>query len=159
VDPAVKKKVLRAFPYGMYVVTVAEGEEVNAFTANWLTQASFEPPMVVFAMENDSRSLGMIERARAFAVNVLPEDARDFAGAMGRSSAQNPHKLAEVAYGRSPALGSPVLPECLGWVECALVSSTPAGDHTLLLGEVVEAGLGRDAKPLTMGAAGFRYSG
>lgn len=158
-DPAIKKKVLRSFTYGLYIVTVADGASVNGFTANWLTQASFEPPMVVFAMENDSRSIAMIERAGAFAINVAPEGGRDLAARMGRSSKQNPDKLADVPYERGPATGSPVLPGCSGWVECRLVSSTPAGDHTLLLGEVVEAGEGLEARSLTMGEAGFRYSG
>ena len=158
-DPAIKKKVLRNFSYGLYVITVADGEEVNGFTANWVTQASFDPPMVVLAMENDARSLGMIQRSGAFAVNVLPEGSREFAGRMGRSSRQNPNKLADVRYDRGPATGSPVLPESAGWIECRLVNATPAGDHTLLLGEVVEAGEGQEAQPLTLREAGFRYSG
>lgn len=158
-DPAVKKKVLRKFTYGLYVITVRNSEEVNGFTANWITQASFEPPMLVFSMENDSRSIEMIQSSGAFAVNVLPEDAREFAGQMGRSSKQNPEKLADVPCDRGPATGSPILTNAVGWVECRLVSATPSGDHTLLLGEVVEAGDGRDASPLTLAAAGFRYSG
>lgn len=158
-DPAIKKKVLRSFSYGLYILTVADGSDVNGFTANWLTQVSFEPPMLAFAMENDARSLGMIKSAGAFAVNIVPEGARDFAGRMGRSSRQNPAKLADVRYERGPATGSPVLPECVGWLECRLVDSMPAGDHTLLLGEVVEAGEGTPARPLTLAEAGFRYSG
>ena len=158
-DPAVKKRVLRSFTYGLYIVTVADGDSVNAFTANWLTQASFDPPMLVFAMENDARSLGMIQSAGTFAVNVVPEGGRELAARMGRSSTKDPNKLASVQYERGPVTGSPVHHECIGWVECRLLSSTPAGDHTLLLGEVVGAGEGREARPLTLAEAGFRYSG
>ncbi len=158
-DPAIKKQVLRSFTYGLYIVTVADGEDVNAFTANWLTQCSFEPPMLALAIENDARSLGMIRRARAFAVNVVPEDGRELAGRMGRSSQRDPHKLAEATYDRGPATGSPLLVESVGWVECRLVSSTPSGDHTLVVGEVIKAGVGRDIRPLTLAEAGFRYSG
>ena len=38
-DPSIKKQVLRSFTYGPYIVSVADGEEVNAFMANWLTLA------------------------------------------------------------------------------------------------------------------------
>ncbi len=158
-DPAIKKKVLRSFTYGLYIVTVRDGDEVNALTANWLTQTSFEPPMLAFALENDARSLPMILRAGAFAVNVVPEDGRALAGAMGRSSQKNPQKLADVAYEPGPTTGSPILPDCVGWVECRLSGMLESGDHTLLLGEVVEAGEGREARPLTLAEAGFRYSG
>src|SRR5207247_2291581 len=46
-DEAAKKSILRHFPYGLYAVTVAHDGEDHGMTANWLTQAAFEPPMVV----------------------------------------------------------------------------------------------------------------
>ncbi len=51
-DEAAKKAILRHFPYGLYVVTVAHDGDQHGMTANWLTQASFEPPMIVVAIEN-----------------------------------------------------------------------------------------------------------
>jgi len=158
-DQAVKKQVLRSFTYGLYLITVKDGEEANCFTANWVSQASFEPPMVVFSMENDSRSIGMIRRSGAFVVHVIPEGYRDFAGRMGRSSKQNPNKISEVEWEPGEVTGSPILKELAGWVECRLVGTLPAGDHTLMLGEVVNAGIGRDLRPLTLSEAGFKYSG
>ncbi|GER85945.1 hypothetical protein KDW_01070 [Dictyobacter vulcani] len=53
-DPAVKKQALRTFTYGLYVVMSKEDEVVNAFTANWLTQVSFEPALVAVSIENDA---------------------------------------------------------------------------------------------------------
>jgi flavin reductase (DIM6/NTAB) family NADH-FMN oxidoreductase RutF len=53
-----------------------------------------------------------------------------------------------------------VLVEALGWVECRAIASLPAGDHTIVLGEVVEAGVeSADAQPLTLQEAGFKYAG
>ena len=54
-DPNTKKLALRQFTYGLYAVTCIEGNEVNAFTANWLTQISFEPPLVAVSIENNSK--------------------------------------------------------------------------------------------------------
>ena len=48
---------------------------------------------------------------------------------------------------------------CLGWLECRLVATMPAGDHTLVLGEVVEAGVEREGLPLTLAETGMKYSG
>lgn len=158
-NPAIKKKVLRRFTYGLYIVTVTDGEDVNGFTANWLSQSSFEPPMLTLALENDARSLPMILNSRTFAVNVVPQDGRELAGKMGRSSRQNPSKLADVEYSWGTATGSPILAAAAGWVECRLVGTLPSGDHMLLLGEIVEAGEGREIPPLTHSEAGFRYSG
>ena len=46
-DANVKKSVLRMIPYGMYVLT-AKGKDdaVAAATVNWVTQASFQPPLI-----------------------------------------------------------------------------------------------------------------
>ena len=53
-DPAIKKKTLRLFTYGLYVVTARTDDDTGAFTANWLGQTSFEPPMIAIAMEQDA---------------------------------------------------------------------------------------------------------
>lgn len=156
-DEAAKKSVLRSFTYGLYAVTAKDGDEVNAFTANWLTQVSFEPPMVALAVENDARSLGMIRRSGRFGVCVLAREQRELAGHLGRSSQRNPAKLADVAY--HLVEDTPVLDAALGFVICRVAASQSAGDHTLLVGRVVEAGLLREGENLTLREAGFRYAG
>lgn len=158
-DAAATKAILEQFPYGLYVVTVAHDGDEHAMTANWITQASFEPPMLVVAIENTSRTIGLIRDARHFAVSLLTTEQRDLAGKLGRSSEQAPQKLKGVKTKPAPAAHTPVLAEAVGWVECRAVASLPAGDHTLVLGEILEAGVeNADATPLTLKEAGFKYS-
>ena len=159
-DDTAKQTVLGSFPYGVYALTLAHGGEDHAMTANWLTQASFEPPMVAVAVENTSRTIGLIRDARHFVVNVFLEGQRELAGKLGRSSTDAPQKLKGVKTKPAPAWGGPILADALGWLECRLVATLPAGDHTLVLGEVVEAGVEHgDSKPLTLQQAGFKYAG
>lgn len=154
-----KQTVLRHFPYGLYVVTVAHGGEEHGMTANWITQAAFEPPMVVVAIENTSRTIGMVRNSHHFAVNLLLTGQRDLAGKLGRNSDQAPQKLKGLKTKPAPVSGVPVLADSLGWVECRVVATLPAGDHTLVLGEVVGAGVEHEGAPLTLAEAGFKYSG
>ncbi|HTI06312.1 MAG TPA: flavin reductase family protein [Gemmatimonadales bacterium] len=160
-DEAAKKTVLRHFPYGLYVVTVttAGGGDEHAMTANWLTQAAFEPPMLVVAVENASKTIGMIRNAHHFAINLLLSSQRDLAGKLGRSAEQAPQKLKGIKTKPAPLSGAPILVDALGWVECRVVATLPAGDHTLVLGEIVNAGVEHDGEPLTLKDAGFKYSG
>ena len=158
-DEAAKKAILRHFPYGLYVVTVASAGEDHGMTANWVMQAAFDPPMVVVALENTSKTLGMIRDAHHFAVNLLLANQRELAGKLGRSSEQAPQKLKGIKTRPAPVSGAPVLADCLGWVECRVVATLPSGDHTLALGEVVAAGVEHDGEPLTIREAGFKYSG
>ncbi|MGH7530201.1 MAG: flavin reductase family protein [Gemmatimonadales bacterium] len=158
-DEAAKKTVLRHFPYGLYALTVAHDGEQHGMTANWLTQSAFEPPMVVVAVENGSKTIGMIRDAHHFAVNVLRSGQRDLAGKLGRASEQAPNKLKGIKTKPAPVSGAPILADCLGWVECRAVATLPAGDHTLVLGEIVAAGLENEGEALTLQEAGFKYSG
>ena len=158
-DEAAKKTILRHFPYGLYVVTVATAGEDHGMTANWVMQAAFDPPMVVVALENTSKTLGMIRDAHHFAVNLLLANQRELAGKLGRSSEQAPQKLKGIKTRPAPVSGAPVLADGLGWVECRVVATLPSGDHTLALGEVVAAGVEHDGEPLTIREAGFKYSG
>ena len=56
-DNALKKTVLRMFTYGLYAATAKHGSDVSIMTVNWLTQCSFEPPLLVLAVEGGSAAL------------------------------------------------------------------------------------------------------
>lgn len=157
-DPATKKKVLRTFTYGLYAVSCASDGEVNVFTANWLTQASFEPPLIAVSVENTSKSLPMILRSRVFTVNVLRSGSRELAGKLGKSAIQHPEKLSEVEYDLGEN-GCPILRDALGWVACEVRHTAPAGDSTLIVAEVVDVGMLGEGQALTMAEAGFRHAG
>ena len=160
VNEADRRTVLRLFPYGLYAVTVRSGDQDHGITAAWVMQASFAPPMVVASVESESRALPMIRDAKAFAVNVLAAEQRELAARLGGASgAAAPAKLAGTPAKAGPVTGAPVLTQALGWLECRLVATMPAGDHTLVLGEVVEAGAEREGTVLTLAETGMKYSG
>lgn len=157
-DEALKKEALRLFTYGLYAVTTGDTTEWNAFTANWVSQVSFDPPLVVVSVENASVSLPLIRRTGHFAVNVFNADQRDLAGTLGKSFARHPEKLSGLRTGTSTT-GCPVLLDTVAWVECQVESEMAAGDSTLVLGRVVGADVLRRTEPLTMLAAGFKHAG
>src|SRR6266849_9988755 len=157
-DPSVKKQVLRTFTYGLYAVSCANEDEINIFTANWLTQASFEPPLLAVSIENVTKSLPMILRSRVFTVNVLRSGGRELAGKLGKSALQHPDKLVGIDY-EVGANGCPILRDALAWVACEVRHTAPAGDSTLIIAEVVDTGMLAEGQALTMAEAGFRHAG
>ena len=76
-DAAAKTILLRKIPHGLFICGVAEGETVNGFTASWVTQGSFKPPLVVMGVRADSTSHGMIQRSRRFSLNVMAAHQKD----------------------------------------------------------------------------------
>lgn len=157
-DSAHRHACLRLLTYGLYAVTVRHGSEHNGFTANWLTQVSFEPPLLAVAVENASRSIGMIRETGIFTVNVLPSGGREIAGILGRRSSNVPDKLRRVEWDEGPN-GCAVLRAALGYLECAVEATLPAGDSTLFLAGITGARLLREGAPLTMAETGFKHSG
>lgn len=157
-DPATKKAVLRLFTYGLYAVGVASGDQRNMFTANWLTQVSFDPPLVVLSVENDSHSIELLRQNRVFAVSVLSTEQREQAGLLGKRWKLRPHKIDDVSY-RVGVTGCPLLNGSVGAVECRVTGDVVTGDSTVFVGEVIHAELGEEGAPLTMQAAGFRHAG
>lgn len=157
-DEAAKKSALRLFTYGLYAVTCAHEGVTNAFTANWVTQVSFDPPIVALSVENDGASLPMILGSGLFAVDVYAAEDRDLSAALGKPRAKAPDKLEGIPH-TVGANGLPILDAALGYVECRVTGHLVTGDSTLVVGEVIAAGMQREGEPLTMRAAGFRHSG
>lgn len=163
-DSDAKKTVLRQFTYGLYAVTARWGEERGVFTANWLSQTSFEPPLVMVSVENDSSTLPIIRESGRFTVCPLAAGQKELAGALGRPKKRAGDKFEAVNLETiETAAGDLALAVSLGYVVCEVRWEMPAGDSVVILGEVVDArvlglGLG-ESSPLTMREAGFRHAG
>lgn len=158
-DPKAKRQALRAVTYGMYVVGCVQGERVHAVTINWLTQCSFEPPLVVWACQKGAISYRMIKASRVFSVNVPERGDTEFLQLFFKAQPQEPGRLGGLEY--APGVtGAPIFRRALVWWECELVDVwEQVGDHALFIGRVVNAGVNRAGEPLAMAETGWRYAG
>ena len=139
-DANVKKTVLRMIPYGLYVLT-AKGKDdaVAAATVNWVTQASFTPPLVVVGVKADSHPHPIIKESKAFALNVLGKDQGAMAFTFFKPATREGQKISGEPF-RLGTTGAPILERAPAFVECRLIDSVERGDHSIFVGEVVEAG-------------------
>ncbi len=156
-NPSVKRKALQQMAYGLYVLG-APGEDgaCMAILANWIVQASFTPPLLAVAIEHGSTMHAAITRHRRFSVNVLPADGEDIARDFLRSPVSRSGDFNGRKYTRSEA-GNPVLTESLSCLECEVRQLMESGDHTLFLGEVVQAEVHDDGVGLAMRDTGLNY--
>ncbi len=156
-DPQAKKVALRAISYGLYVLTAADGTELGAAGVNWLTQASFEPPLVVVGVKADNDTHAIIERTQTFAVNVLGEDQLDIGKAFFRTTKVEGDTLNGYRFEKGPETGSPLLVDLPYWFEGRVTDTVKRGDHTVY---VVSAGV-RDETitPLLLRSTGMNYGG
>ena len=157
-DEAAKKTALRLIPYGLFVVGTKDGDKVTAFAANWLTQASFAPPLVVMGAKAGTSSTEMVEKSGLFCVNVIETGGTALASKFFAHVEPEGNKLGDVEFSLSPN-GCPVLKDALAYFECQLREKVVLGDHTIFVGEVVEAGVQREGAPMTLAETGFNYGG
>lgn len=159
-DPKDKKVALRAINYGLYVLTAIDGHEVGAAGVNWLTQTSFEPPLIAASVKKDSGTHALIERTGKFAVNVLGDDQLEIGKAFFRSTTVEGDRVNGYRFENGPATGAPLLVDLPFWFEARVTDSIKRGDHTVFIAEVIEAGVRNEAAtPLLLRSTGMNYGG
>ncbi|MCC7105010.1 MAG: flavin reductase family protein [Chloroflexi bacterium] len=140
-DPNARKTALRMIPYGLYILTAQRSDgEVTAATVNWVTQASFEPPLVAVGVKTDSHGYGIIKETGAFALNVLGKGQQGLAFAFFKPAERQGDTISGEPF-HAGATGAPILENTPAFVECRLVESIERGDHAVFVGEVVDAGV------------------
>ena len=71
-DADTKKMALRMIPYGIYVLTAKDSDGgIAAATVNWVTQTSFDPPLVAIGVKADSGAYETLKKSGSFALNFL----------------------------------------------------------------------------------------
>ena len=136
VSQEVFRKVMGLFATGVTVVTFRRPSgRLWGFTVNAFTSVSLSPLQVLFCVDHASESFAIVQESDYFAVNLLSEDqeeiSRHFASKME-------DRLEGIAY-RESAHGLPLLEGCLGSLQCRTVARHAYGDHTIVIGEVLQA--------------------
>lgn len=158
-DEQAKKTMLRKIPHGLYICGVRDGEEMNGFTASWLMQASFQPPLVVNCVKKDSISHAMIKNSGVFAISFLDSEQKDLAAQFFKPKTRVGNKFEDVEFYEGAETGCPIITDSLGYVECKVLEAVEKGDHTVYVAEVIGAGIHREGEPLLLESTGWQYGG
>lgn len=152
-------KVLTKLEYGVYVVTIGNGDNNNAFTASWLTQVASSPPMIVLSIHNKHQSGRLLSEQDCLAVNLLSKNSESVARTYYGPAEAGYRKLDGVNTTPAPETGCPLIPGAVGYLDCRVQKRIPAGNHTVFMAEVVAAKLKTDCDILTGNFSRLRYAG
>lgn len=149
--------VLAKIPYGVSVVTMGRGgvKVENGLTVSWMSQVSFDPPMLMVAVDKLHYSLDLLRSTKNFCVNLLGEDQAALAGRFAKQATTGEDKLADVVQ-RVAESGAAILTEAVAYFDCEVTSMVETGDHMLVVGRVESAAVLKDRTPMTS-ASGLRY--
>jgi flavin reductase (DIM6/NTAB) family NADH-FMN oxidoreductase RutF len=147
-----------SFATGVTVVTTYGEEHGYGMTANAFSSVSLDPPLVLVCVMANSEGSRHIERNGCFAVNILHAEqeplSRYFAS---RDRPRGRDAFREVAH-RPGESGSPILEGAVGYLDCRLHAVHDAGDHQILIGEVLELGFDPEGKPLLFHGGKYRVA-
>jgi flavin reductase (DIM6/NTAB) family NADH-FMN oxidoreductase RutF len=139
--PAVATDEFRAamgrFATGVSVLTTFSGGHDHAMTANALTSVSMEPMLVLVCVEVDARFHDAIIESRVWGISVLASGQRPVADWLSTQGRPLHGQLDRIEHRRGPATGVALLEGALATVECRTTNVYPAGDHSIVVGEVV----------------------
>lgn len=143
-DAAEFRKVLGQFATGVTIITARDDDEPAGVAANSFTSVSMDPPLVLFCVAQSSSTWPRIERARKFAVNILGEHQEEVCRLFATKGAD---RFAQVAWHVGVG-GSPVLDDCIAYLDCEFWAEYDGGDHIIVVGRVLDLGVNHDAGPL-----------
>lgn len=156
------KDVLNLIPYGFYCVTSKADEDVNIMVANWFSQVSFEPRHVVLGLQKTSYTHGLVKVGKVYALNLFLKGDAELIKAFTKSRAKNPQKVENASYTLSPTIGCPIVAGAAAYLECQVVEMVDGGGHSVVIGEVVGAGVLKEGSVvdiLTLPDLGWSYAG
>jgi flavin reductase (DIM6/NTAB) family NADH-FMN oxidoreductase RutF len=125
--------------------------------ASWVMQAGFSPPSVSVAVAPTRDLLDAIDRGIPFVVNVLGDSQRVLLSRFGKPSNPGEDPFAGLDTLRTPG-GTVALAAAAGWIECRGTSRAAAGDHVVVVAEIVGGDSGSAGAPLVhVRKNGLRY--
>ncbi len=157
----VRSDALHYLSNGVYVLTSCFGEVLHAASVTWVSQVSIEPPLVMVALQRNSRLVQAVRKAHRFAVNILEASQHGVAETFFQyvTETLGSDTLAGYGYRGDPA-HCPLLVDSLAWLECRVATEVASpGDHNLIVGEVTAAGVRRTGTPMVLWNTPWSYGG
>jgi len=140
------------FATGVTVVGVLDREGFpHGLTVSSFTPVSLDPPLILICLGHAVTSIEHFRKARHFGISILREGDRSLSERFARKGQDR----FEGVDWRAGETGVPLLERALATIECAVCQRFTAGDHDILVGEVVRTCVS-DGSPLVHFASRYR---
>lgn len=136
IDTGEFKRALGRYATGVVVVSARAGSHDHAMTANSFTAVSLDPALVLFCVERDARFHDAVIDSGVFGVSVLSSSHRPVATWLATPGRPLVGQLESVPHERG-VLGCALISGALSQLEAEVRDVHPAGDHSIVVGEVV----------------------
>jgi flavin reductase (DIM6/NTAB) family NADH-FMN oxidoreductase RutF len=147
-DQQAYREIMRHHAGAVTIITVGKAPTRTGLTATAFCSLTDNPPMVLACVNRSASAHDLIERHKAFCVNVLAMGQQDvamrFAGRVGQAGEERFDPGAWSAL----ATGAPVLEGALANLDCELVEHHDGKTHSIFVGVVKEGRIRASVEPL-----------
>src|SRR5262249_22748577 len=158
-DPQIRKKTLRLFSNGVYIITSSSGDRYGGATVTWGSQASFKPPLVMAAIRTESNVFPCMQESKVAAIHPVGPGQTDAAQRFFTATKVE-NGCMNVEPFRRGATSVPILESAPAYIECKVRRIfDDIGDHAIVILEVIEAECHNGARPLTVAESPWEYGG
>jgi flavin reductase (DIM6/NTAB) family NADH-FMN oxidoreductase RutF len=142
------RQAMGRFATGVTVVTTIHSGQPYGLTVSAFCSVSLDPLLVLVSLQKSSQTLAFIDKSGCFAVNVLAAHQQPLAVRFA-SRDRRGKIFSDIPHHRGARLRDVALfDESLVRVECRVAGHYPAGDHVLVLGQVITLECGAEAPPI-----------
>jgi len=145
IDVEVFYETMGRLASGVSVVTMNVAGQDHGFTATSVTSLSLVPMLVLVCVAENQRCHAQLGSAGSFAINLLAAGQLELGVRFASALAED--RFLGITATRA-STGAPLLPNCLGWLDCRVQQVLAGGDHSIVIGEVVAAGWAGEEDPL-----------
>jgi 3-hydroxy-9,10-secoandrosta-1,3,5(10)-triene-9,17-dione monooxygenase reductase component len=132
-EPRAFRDALALYASGITIIAGLDNDEPLGFTCQSFYSASVAPPLISFSVMANSSTYPRIRETGKFSVNVLAEAQQAISDQFGRKGKD---RWAGIAWRMTPGR-NPVIVGTLMWLDCKIVAEHQAGDHSIVIGEVI----------------------
>ncbi len=114
----------------------------------------------MMGVKGNTLTHAMVEQSGQFAINMLAMGQTNMAQAFFKHAERKADKLSGYVFEPGPVTGAPLFLDAPAWFECKVTDVVKRGDHTVVVAEVVEAGVREpDANPMALRDTSWHYGG
>jgi flavin reductase (DIM6/NTAB) family NADH-FMN oxidoreductase RutF len=152
IDAVELRRAFGHYPTGVAVIAAIGPRGPAGMVVSSFTSVSLEPALVSFCAAHTSSTWPTIADAKRCCINVLASSQGELSK---RLASRREDRFEGIAWTASPG-GAPILEGVVGWLDCRMVETRTAGDHDLVLLEVLAHGARPELEPLLFHRSGYR---
>ena len=138
---------MRQWSTGVTIVSALYDGHQHGMTVSAFTSVSLDPPLVLVSLEQVTKTHKLVQEAGYFGVTILDQNQQEISDRFAGRLTELTDRF-EGLETFTLVSGAPLLRRGLAWMDCRVVVTYQAGDHTVFIGEVLAVKSGEAGRPL-----------